>query len=112
MTEQEATWAAARHGDAVGGLGAYRAGDPAPYRPPELTRSGARSLEHPAALVVGYATPPEHAYTGALARLTATLTARRVRSAGRRRAGPPDRARRPSDRRRARRCRAPRTRPR
>jgi GntR family transcriptional regulator/MocR family aminotransferase len=28
---------------------------------------------HPPALVVGYGTPPEHAFTGALARLTATL---------------------------------------
>ncbi len=30
--------------------------------------------EHPPALVVGYATPPDHAYTGALARLVAALT--------------------------------------
>jgi GntR family transcriptional regulator/MocR family aminotransferase len=29
---------------------------------------------HPPALVVGYATPPDHAYTGALARLTAGLS--------------------------------------
>src|SRR5205807_220844 len=29
--------------------------------------------EHPPALVVGYATPPDHAYTGALARLVAAL---------------------------------------
>jgi GntR family transcriptional regulator / MocR family aminotransferase len=29
---------------------------------------------HPPALVVGYGTPPEHAFTGAVARLTATLT--------------------------------------
>ena len=29
---------------------------------------------HPPALVVGYATPPDHAYTGALARLVAALT--------------------------------------
>jgi GntR family transcriptional regulator / MocR family aminotransferase len=32
---------------------------------------------HPPALVVGYATPPDHAFTGALARLTATLTSGR-----------------------------------
>ena len=31
---------------------------------------------HPAALVIGYATPPEHAYTAALGRLTAVLTDR------------------------------------
>jgi GntR family transcriptional regulator/MocR family aminotransferase len=30
--------------------------------------------DQPPALVVGYATPPEHAYTGAIARLIAALT--------------------------------------
>ena len=30
--------------------------------------------EHPPALVVGYATPPEHAFSTALARLCAVLT--------------------------------------
>jgi GntR family transcriptional regulator / MocR family aminotransferase len=48
---------AGEHGLAVDGLDGYRHGGP----------------EHAAALVVGYATPPDHAYTGALARLTATL---------------------------------------
>jgi GntR family transcriptional regulator/MocR family aminotransferase len=46
-----------RHGLALEGLARYRRG-PA-VRPP--------------ALVVGYATPPDHAYTGALARLAAVL---------------------------------------
>jgi GntR family transcriptional regulator / MocR family aminotransferase len=58
VSEEAAIARAARHGLAVGGLAAYRAGRQA----------------HPAALVVGYATPPNHAYTGALARLTAALT--------------------------------------
>jgi GntR family transcriptional regulator/MocR family aminotransferase len=49
--------AAARHGLAVEGLNTYRHDD----------------AEQPPALVVGYGTPPDHAYTGALARLVATL---------------------------------------
>ena len=49
---------AADHGLALEGLGAFT--DPGHERPP--------------ALVVGYATPPDHAYTATLARLTATLT--------------------------------------
>lgn len=48
---------AAGHGLALTGLGAYSA------------TPGSR----PAALVVGYGTPPEHAFTGAVARLTALL---------------------------------------
>ncbi len=46
-----------RHGLALEGLANYRRGPAA--RPP--------------AIVVGYATPPDHAYTGALARLAAVL---------------------------------------
>jgi GntR family transcriptional regulator/MocR family aminotransferase len=46
------------HGLALDGLGGYHHGGP----------------RHPPALVVGYATPPDHAYTGALARLTAALS--------------------------------------
>jgi GntR family transcriptional regulator / MocR family aminotransferase len=57
MSEQAAIARAARRGLTVGGLAAYRAG----------------GQDHRPALVVGYATPPDHAYTGALARLTATL---------------------------------------
>jgi GntR family transcriptional regulator / MocR family aminotransferase len=57
MSEEAAVARAARRGLAVGGLAAYRAG----------------SQDLPPALVVGYATPPDHAYTGALARLTAAL---------------------------------------
>jgi GntR family transcriptional regulator / MocR family aminotransferase len=48
---------AAAHGLALEGLSGYHA-TPGP---------------HPPALVVGYGTPPEHAFTGALLRLTATL---------------------------------------
>lgn len=50
---------AARHGLALEGLGAYSA--VADQRRP--------------ALVVGYGTPPEHAFSGAVSRLTAVLTA-------------------------------------
>jgi GntR family transcriptional regulator/MocR family aminotransferase len=57
MSEEAALARAARRGLAIGGLGAYRAG----------------GQDHPPAVVVGYATPPDHAYTGALARLTAAL---------------------------------------
>ena len=50
--------AAARHDLALEGLSAYCA-ESGPHRP---------------ALVIGYATPPEHAFTGAVARLMAVLT--------------------------------------
>jgi GntR family transcriptional regulator/MocR family aminotransferase len=49
---------AGEHGLAIDGLDGYHHGGP----------------RHSAALVVGYATPPDHAYTGALARLIATLS--------------------------------------
>jgi len=39
-----------------------------------LTPYNATPGPHPQALVVGYGTPPEHAFTGAIARLTAALT--------------------------------------
>jgi GntR family transcriptional regulator/MocR family aminotransferase len=58
--EEAATVArAGDHGLALDGLGGYHHDGP----------------RHAPALVVGYATPPDHAYTGALARLTATLAA-------------------------------------
>lgn len=57
-SEDEIIARAARRGLALDGLRSYHlAGD-----------------QDPPALVVGYATPPEHAYTAALARLTAALT--------------------------------------
>jgi GntR family transcriptional regulator/MocR family aminotransferase len=57
MTEREAVDRAHRHGVFVEPLSAYGAGD------------------HFPALVVGYGTPPEHAFTTAVARLAAALTA-------------------------------------
>ena len=54
---------AARHGLAVEGLSAYRLGGDRP------------GLVGGPALVVGYATPPGHAYSTAVARLCAVLTA-------------------------------------
>jgi GntR family transcriptional regulator/MocR family aminotransferase len=57
--EDDVAALAARHGLAVQGLGAN-------------THPG---HEHPPALVIGYATPPDHAYTAALARLDAVLAA-------------------------------------
>ena len=59
-TEEAVVAAAARRGLALSGL--------APHR-----QDGTDDLGP--ALVVGYATPPQHAWTGALARLTATLRA-------------------------------------
>ncbi len=56
--EQEVISRAARRGLALEGLSAYRASV-------EDQRAG---------LVIGYGTPPEHAFTGAIARLTAALT--------------------------------------
>ena len=58
VTEEEVAVRAAHRGLMVGGLAAYRAG----------------GAEQPPALVIGYATPPDHAYTGAVARLVAALT--------------------------------------
>lgn len=55
--EHEVVARAARHGLAVDGLGAY---------------AGAGHPDEPA-LVVGYGTPPDHAFTGAVARLCAAL---------------------------------------
>jgi GntR family transcriptional regulator / MocR family aminotransferase len=57
VPEAEVEVRAARHDLAVEGLGTYT--DP--------------GSTHPPALVIGYATPPAHAYSGALARLLATL---------------------------------------
>jgi GntR family transcriptional regulator/MocR family aminotransferase len=57
QSEEELVVRAAEHDLAIAGLGAYRVGD----------------QRHPPALVVGYCTPPEHAFTAALARLTAVL---------------------------------------
>ena len=59
MSEQEAVERAAERGLAIEGLAAYAA--PGHSGPP--------------ALVIGYGRPPEHAYTAALARLDAALTA-------------------------------------
>ena len=55
--EDEVIAAAAEHGVAVEGLGTF-------------TSPG---HDHPPALVIGYATPADHAYTSALARLVASL---------------------------------------
>jgi GntR family transcriptional regulator/MocR family aminotransferase len=56
-TEDETVIRAAQRGLAIEGLGAYRLTQQ-PYQP---------------ALVLGYATPPDHAFTGAIARLCAVL---------------------------------------
>ena len=56
-TEDETVTRAAQRGLAIEGLGAYRLTQQ-PYQP---------------ALVLGYATPPDHAFTGAIARLCAVL---------------------------------------
>lgn len=61
QAEDEITARAAKHGLAVEGLGSYRA-DGAPE-------------DGQQALVVGYARPPGHAFTAALARLCAVLSA-------------------------------------
>jgi GntR family transcriptional regulator/MocR family aminotransferase len=57
-TEDSVIADAAERGVAVSGLAGF----------------GDRLAQHPPALVVGYAKPPEHAFTGAVARLTAALT--------------------------------------
>jgi GntR family transcriptional regulator / MocR family aminotransferase len=67
--EEEVVARAARRGLLLEGLAAYAAG-PSPAGPSPA------GLPARAALVVGYATPPQHAFTGALARLTAVLADR------------------------------------
>jgi GntR family transcriptional regulator / MocR family aminotransferase len=57
LGEDDAVAGAAEKDLALEGLGAYRTGE----------------QQHGAALVVGYATPPEHAFTTSVARLTAVL---------------------------------------
>jgi GntR family transcriptional regulator/MocR family aminotransferase len=57
QSEDDAVGRAAGRGLAVEGLAGF----------------GGAAHEHPPALVVGYATPPEHAFTTALARLCAAL---------------------------------------
>jgi GntR family transcriptional regulator / MocR family aminotransferase len=67
--EPEVVAAAAARGLAVQGLGSFWApGVPGVGAPAE-----AAGMRHDPALVVGYATPPGHAYSAALARLSATL---------------------------------------
>jgi GntR family transcriptional regulator/MocR family aminotransferase len=56
-TEQDVIGDAARRGLALYGLAGFAEG----------------TSQRPPALVVGYAKPPEHAFTGAVARLTAVL---------------------------------------
>ena len=65
-TEHDVITRAARHGLALEGLASYQ-------RTPGT---------HPPALVVGYGTPHEHAFTGAVARLTAALSDRPGAGAG------------------------------
>jgi GntR family transcriptional regulator / MocR family aminotransferase len=82
--EDDVVASAARHGVAVSGLASYRAaaapGDRGSSDPehhgqePAAAGHGPRG-ESLQALVVGYARPPEHAFSTALARLVAALTA-------------------------------------
>jgi GntR family transcriptional regulator / MocR family aminotransferase len=57
-TEEQVVARAARIGLAIEGLGAYAMG----------------GHTHQPALVIGYAAPPDHAFTGAIARLSAAIT--------------------------------------
>jgi GntR family transcriptional regulator/MocR family aminotransferase len=70
---------AARHGLAIEGLSAYRLGGGpgrgGPGRGGPGEDGGGAGLDDGPALVVGYATPPGHAYSTAVARLCAVLSA-------------------------------------
>jgi GntR family transcriptional regulator/MocR family aminotransferase len=59
QTERGTIALAARRGLAIEGLDAYRAA----------------AFRHDPALIIGYTRPPDHAYTAALARLSAVLGA-------------------------------------
>jgi GntR family transcriptional regulator/MocR family aminotransferase len=81
QTEDEVTARAAGRGLALDGLASYRAGPP--LTGPPLTdraagrvtdRAGGAPASGQQALVVGYARPPGHAFTAALARLCAVLS--------------------------------------
>jgi GntR family transcriptional regulator/MocR family aminotransferase len=83
LDEDDIIARAAEHHDlALNGLRAYSpaSGDPAGGRPAGSPASGRSASGSRApgprrqALVIGYATPPEHAFTGAVARLMAVLT--------------------------------------
>jgi GntR family transcriptional regulator/MocR family aminotransferase len=65
-TERDVIALAAGHGLAVDGLGSYRAAGDDEALEPDGSPGGA--------LVVGYARPPDHAFTAALARLCAVLS--------------------------------------
>jgi len=70
--------AAARHDLALGGLRSYSPATESPM-PGAPGRPGSPAARpHRPALVIGYATPPEHAFTGAVARLMAVLTSART----------------------------------
>jgi len=73
QSEDDVVASAAAHGLAVEGLASFHAGGPG----------------HGPALVIGYGRPPEHAFTTALARLTAVLAEPGRRAAGARAPGPP-----------------------
>jgi GntR family transcriptional regulator / MocR family aminotransferase len=62
--ERAALARASQHGLAIEGLGSYAAGRAGPDNDDHQARAG---------LVIGYGRPPEHAYTTALARLSAIL---------------------------------------
>ena len=66
LSEAEAVSRARERGLALSGLAGYRVGS-------ARSGDGHPPARHPPALVVGYAKPPEHAFTAALARLTAVL---------------------------------------
>ena len=73
QSEDDLVASAAAHGLAVEGLASFHAG----------------GAGHGPALVIGYGRPPEHAFTTALARLTAVLAEPGHRAAGARAPGPP-----------------------
>ena len=66
LSEAEAVSRARERGLALSGLAGYGDGS-------ARSGDGHPPARHPPALVVGYAKPPEHAFTAALARLTAVL---------------------------------------
>jgi GntR family transcriptional regulator/MocR family aminotransferase len=71
VDEADVVARAARRGLALQGLGDF--GARAGVAGARASVAGARAGARPPALVVGYGTPPAHAFTTALARLAATL---------------------------------------
>ena len=73
LTEDQVVARAAARGLEVEGLARYRATGSATNRATDQTTGAGREQAGRQALVIGYGSPPEHSFSGAVARLCAAL---------------------------------------